>query len=72
MNYVALTPYNRPDYAFNFEGWQGAPQSGLPTLLLNSPQQATAALSTNSSPKGVIYSILLPSQPPRHNSKALA
>ena len=30
MNGLALTSDNRPESAFNFEGWQEAPQRGLP------------------------------------------
>ena len=31
MDDVALTPYNRPESAFNFEGWQEAPQRCQPS-----------------------------------------
>ena len=56
---VALTPYNPPESAFNFEGWQEAPQRGLPSLLPSSPPSVAAALSTDSSLEAVIPSLPL-------------
>ena len=70
MNNVALTPYNRPESAFNFEGWQEAPQRGLPSLLPHSLPLVTAAPSTDSSPEAVIYSVPLQFQPQRRKGKA--
>ena len=63
MDDVALTPYNRPECAFNFEGWQEAPQRGLLSLLRRSPPSVAAAPSTESSPEAVIHSIPLHFQP---------
>ena len=63
MDDVALTPYNCPESAFNFEVWQEAPQRGLLSLLLLSSLQVTAAPSTNSSLQVVIYSVPLQFQP---------
>ena len=59
MDDVALTPYNRPESAFNFEGWQEALQRGVPSLLPRSPASVVAAPSTDSSPEAVIYSVPL-------------
>ena len=68
---IALTPYNRPESAFNFEGWQEVPERGLPQLLPRSPPQATTAPSTDSSPEAVIYSVPLQFQQQRRKGKAL-
>ena len=70
MDDVALTPYNRPESAFYFEGWQEAPQCGLPSLLPRSPPSMAAAPSTDSSPEAVIHSVPLRFQPQRGKSKA--
>ena len=70
MDDVALTPYNRPDSAFNFEGWQEAPQRGLPSLLPRSPPSGAAAPSADSSPETVIPSVPLQFQPQRRKGKA--
>ena len=70
MDDVALTPYNRRDSAFNFEGWQGAPQRGLPSLLQRSPPSVAAAPSTASSPEAVIRSVPLQFQPQRRKGQA--
>ena len=67
---IALTPYNRTESAFNFEGWQEAPQRGLPPLLPRSPPSVAAAPTTNSSPEPVIYSVPLQFQPQRRKGKA--
>ena len=69
MDDVALIPYNRPESAFNFEGWQEAPQHGLPSLLPRSPPLVAAAPSTDSSPEAVIYSVPLQFQPQRRKGK---
>ena len=50
MDDVALTPYNPSESVFNFEGWQEAPQCGLPSLLPCSHPSVVAAPSTDSSP----------------------
>ena len=71
MDDVALTLYNRPESAFNFEGWQEQPQRVLRSLLPRSPPQATAAPSTDSSPEVVIHSAPLQFQPQRRKGKAL-
>ena len=63
MDDVALTLYNCPESAFNFEGWQEAPERGLLQVLPHSPPQATAAPSTDSSPEVVIHSVPLQFQP---------
>ena len=68
---VELIPYTRPDSAFNFEGWQEAPQRGLPSLLPRSPSSVAAAPSTESSPEAVIYSVPLHFQPRHRKGKAL-
>ena len=70
MDDVALTPYNGPESAFNFKGWQEAPEHGLPQLLPYSPQQATAAPSTDTSPEVVIHNVPLQFQPQRHKGNA--
>ena len=59
MDNVALTYYNRPESAFNFEGWQEAPQRGLPSLLPCLPLSVAATPSTYSSSEGVIHSVTL-------------
>ena len=56
---VALTLYNCPESAFNFKGWQEAPQRGLPSLLPRLPPSVAAASSTDSSPEAVIHSVPL-------------
>ena len=63
MDGEALTPYNRLDSAFNFEGWQEAPLCVLASLLLRSPPSVAAAPFTDSSPEAVIHSALLQFQP---------
>ena len=70
MDDVALTPYNCPNSAFNFEGWQEAPQCGLPSLLPRSPPSVAAAPSTDSSLEAVIHSVPLQFQPQRRKGKA--
>ena len=70
MDDVALTPYNRTESAFNFEGWQEAAQRGLLSLLSCSSPSVTAAPSTNSSPEAVIHSVPLQFQPQRLKGKA--
>ena len=70
MEDVALIPYNRPESAFNFEGWQETPQRGLPSLLSRSPPSVAAALSTDSSPEAVIHSVQLQFQPQCRKGKA--
>ena len=70
MGDVALTPYNRPESAFNFEGCQEAPQRGLPSLLPHSPPSVAAALSPDSSSEPVIHSVPLQFQPQRSKGKA--
>ena len=70
MDEVALTPYNSPESAFNFEGWQEAPQRGLPPLLPRSPPSVAAAPSADSSPEAVIHSVPLQFQPQRRKGKA--
>ena len=66
----ALTPYNRPESAFHFEGWQEAAQRGLPSLLPRSPPSVAAAPSTASIPEVVIHSVPLQSQPQRRKGNA--
>ena len=63
MDDVALTPYNRPESAFHFEGWQEEPHRGLPSSLPPCHQQATTSPSTDSSYKAVIHSIPQQFQP---------
>ena len=63
MDYVALTPYNHPESAFNFEGWQEEPWYALPSLLLRYLLQAANALSTQSSPRAVLHSVPLQFEP---------
>ena len=70
MDDVALTPYNRPESAFNFEGWQESPQRGLPSLLPHSPPSVAAAPSTDSSPEAVIHNVPLQFQLPRRKGQA--
>ena len=70
MNDVALTRYNRPQSAFNFEGWQEAPKRGLPSLLTRSPPSVAVAPSTDSSPEAVIHSVPLQLQPQCGQGKA--
>ena len=70
MDNVALTPYNRPESTFNFEGWQEAPLRGLPSLLPHLSTSVAAAPSTDSSPKAVIYSLSLLFQPQCRKGKA--
>ena len=72
MHNVALTPYNRPESAFNFEGWQEAPQRRLPSLLPRSPLSVVAAPSSDSSPEALIHSVPLLFQPQRRKGKAPA
>ena len=55
MDDVALTPYHRPDSAFNFEGWQEG--QAVPLVLQpHNPPPAITAPSTDSNPEEVIYS----------------
>ena len=56
---VALISYNRPESAFKFEVCSDEPQYELLQLLAHSAEQVIAALSTNSSPEAVIYSLPL-------------
>ena len=70
MDDMTLTPYNHPELVFNFEGWQEAPQRGLPSLLPRSPPFVAAAPSTDSSPEAVIHSVLLQFQPQSRKGKA--
>ena len=70
MDNVAVTPYNRPGSAFNFEGWQEAPQCRLPSLLPRSPPSVAAAPSTNSGLEAVIHCVPLQFQPQRRKGKA--
>ena len=70
MDDVALTPHNRPESVFNFEGWQETPQRALPSLLPRSPLSVAAAPSTGSSPDVVIHSVPLQLQPQRRKGKA--
>ena len=70
MDDVALTPYNRPESAFNLEGLQEALQRGLPSLLPRSSLLVAAAPSTNSSPEAVIHSVPLQFQPQPREGKA--
>ena len=72
MDDVALTLYNVPESAFNFEGWQEAPQRGIPSLLPHSPPSVVAAPSTDSSPEEVIQSVPLQFQLLRQKGKAPA
>ena len=67
---IALTPYNCPESAFNFQGWQEAAQRGLPSLLPRSPPSVAAAPSTASSPEAVIHSVPLQFQSQHCNGKA--
>ena len=71
MDDVALTPYNRPEFAFNFEVWQEAPQRGLPSLLPRLPPSVATAPSTDSSSEAVIHSVPLQFQPQRRKGKPL-
>ena len=71
MDDVAHMPYNCPKSAFNFEGWQEAPQCRLPSLLPYLPPQAAPAPSTNSSLAAVIHSVLLQFQLQRRKGKPL-
>ena len=59
MDNVVLTPYNRPESAFNFEGWQETPLRGLLSLLPRSPPLVAATPCTDSSLEAVIHSVLL-------------
>ena len=70
MDDVALTPYNRPESAFNFEGWQEEPQCGLPSLLPRVPPSVAAAPSTDSRPEAVIHSVPLQFQPQGRKGEA--
>ena len=70
MDDMALTPYNRPASAFNFEGWQVALHCRLPSLFPHSPPVVAAAPSTDSSAVEVIYSVPLQVQPQRLKGKA--
>ena len=70
MDDVVLTFYNRPECAFNFEGWQEAPERGQPSLLPRSPSSVAAAPSSDSSPETVIHSVLSQFQPQRRKGKA--
>ena len=70
MDDVALTPYNCPESAFNFEGWQEALQRSLSSLLPRSPPSVAAAPSTDSSPEAVIHIVPLQFQPQRRKGKA--
>ena len=63
MDNVALTRYNPPESAFNFEGWQEAQECGLQQFVPRSSPQATDAPSTDSSPEAVIHSVPLEFQP---------
>ena len=54
---VALTPFIRPESAFNFKGWQEAPQRGVPSLLPRSSPSVAAAPSTDSNSEAVIHSV---------------
>ena len=72
MDDVALAPYNRPKSASNFEGWQEAPQRGLPSLLHRSPPSVAAAPSTHSSLEAVIHSVPLLFQLQHRKGKAPA
>ena len=67
---VALTSYNRPESAFNFQGWQEAPQRGLPSLIPRSPLSVATAPSTDRSPKAVIHSVPLQFERQRLKGKA--
>ena len=69
---VALISYNCSESAFNFEAWQETSLCGLPSLPLYFPPQATAAPSTDSSPKAVIHSVPLQFQPQRCKGKTPA
>ena len=70
MDYMALIPCNRPESAFNFKGWQEAPQHGLPSLVPHSPPTGAAGPSTDSSPEAVIHSVPLQFQAERRKGKA--
>ena len=72
MDNVALTPYNRHESGFNFEGWHEVPQRGLPSLHLGSPRSVAAATSTDSIPEAVIHSVPQQFQPQRCKGKAPA
>ena len=69
MEDVALMPYNRPESAFNFEGWQETPQRGLPSLLPRSLPSVVAAPSIDSCPEAVIHSVPLQFQPQSRKRK---
>lgn len=62
MDDVALTPYNRPQSAFNFEGWQDN-QTALPQILPRSPPPAISAVSTDSDPDAVVHSTTVQFRP---------
>ena len=56
---VSLTPCNRPGSAFNFAGWQKAPQHVRSQLSPRFTLPVTVAPSTDSRPKAVIGSLPL-------------
>ena len=60
---VAVTPYNRPESAFNFAAWPEAPQREPLQLLPLSPLSRATAPTADSSPQAVIHSIPLQLQP---------
>ena len=68
-NNVALTPYNRPESAFNFEGCEDQPHRGLASLLLCSLLEEAETPSTDSSLEAVITRLQLQFQPQRRNSQ---
>ena len=70
MAEVALTAYNHPESAFNFKGWQEAPQRELLSLLLHSAPWVAAGPSTDSSSETVIHSVPLQFQPQGCKGKA--
>ena len=70
LDNVAVTPYNRLESAFHFEGWQEEPPRELPSLLLCSSPSVAAAPSTHSSPEAVIHSVPLQLQPQHRKGKA--
>ena len=70
MGDVALMPYNCPESAFNFKGWQEEPQGGLLQLLSCFPLQATTAPPTDSSLEAVMDSVPLQFQPQHRKGKA--
>ena len=72
MDSVALTPYHRPESAFNLEALQEVLLCRLPQLLLYSPSQTTAATSTVSSLEAIIHSMPVQIQPQRGKEKAPA